>query len=102
MTVQSAALVFVVTTIPGQIRVSALLAEGTTRDDAAAIAALFPKSLKVTATRMSTATGESGMVCLTVNTKANGVIGETNETGNKRFESFLKHAARLGFTVEVR
>lgn len=87
------------------IRISAQLAEGTTREDAAKIVALFPKSLKLIATTISSLPDddhspgiESGCITHTIDLmpkKGNA----TNETGLRRYATFVKAARKLGFEL---
>lgn len=90
------------------------LPEPSTREDAQAIAAMFPKSLRVKGTTLSTfdhdlrdRTGEYrnftvGFVAIDVKLTATEVTGSENETGIKRFRSFLKNCEKLGFEVEYK
>jgi hypothetical protein len=91
---------FTVTHTADQIHACAVLATGTTKADAQAIVARFPKSVGLKA---SECTGDDfewvGAVYFTAVLKANDTNGGANETGLKRYAAFTKHAAKLGFTV---
>lgn len=73
---------------------------------AAEVAARFPKSAKVLSQQLSTFDRETG-ANLTLGTvhfaaylMANGVNGGRNETGIKRYHTFVRAAERLGYAVE--
>lgn len=71
-----------------------------TREEALAAAAVFPKSLLVGAGTIALADHKwaytAGLVVNLQPTKGN----DRNEGGIKRYRSFLKHAAKNGFSVE--
>jgi hypothetical protein len=88
--------------------------------EAKRIAALFPKSVGVKASRVSyspmvgsdeyggrhderdySRSVSRGMVVLGARLMADGVNKGVNESGLKRAASFLKHAARLGYEVRL-
>lgn len=75
------------------------LAEGTTRDDAAQIAALFPKSLKLTASLCSGEGSSCGFVRMQISLKGTKANGGTNEAGLARYAKFKAHAEKLGFAL---
>jgi hypothetical protein len=86
----------------------ALARDASTKADAEAIAALFPKSLRVKGTTLwgheHNDTGEfvswsCGYVKFLADFRANGVQGAANETGAKRVASFLRKAAQLGYST---
>ena len=93
---------FNVKTTPAQITA---IAAAPTVDAAREIAALFPKSLRIRAhvwTRVDPATDElvdQGGVWMSVDTAPSRVTGEVNESGMRRYRSFLKHCKRLGFEI---
>lgn len=66
------------------------------------IAAAFPKATKIRGGAISTSTGKEGYINLYAELTPNGSNRGVNETGLKRFRSFLKAAERLGHTVEYR
>jgi hypothetical protein len=74
-----------------------------TNEDAKAVAASFPKSVKVRASKAyGLANGKwttCGWVTFCVEYKATGVTGTENEGGLKRLAAFRKNAAKLGFQV---
>lgn len=78
-------------------------ADVTTRADAEAIAALFPKSAKVYGTRCCGKRGDEwtewGLVKFQVGFTKDGVTGQFNETGLKRYRSFRRACNNLGFEV---
>lgn len=83
-----------------------------TREDAQALAAQFPKSLRIKASCLSTydkahyeKTGEyineiKGYVVIQVSLRSTGVTGEYNETGAKRWDSFKRNCSKLGIELE--
>ena len=73
-----------------------------TREEAQAVAAMFPKSVKMIASSISFGDGRADVntVSFCVYTTANKTTVEVNETGMKRYNAFVKAAAKLGFTVE--
>lgn len=103
---------FTYSAVDHRIEASLAMDEGTTREDAEALAAEFPKSLRVHGTTLSTydhelrdRTGEyrhftTGYVALSVNLQSTEKTGEFNETGLKRWASFKKHLDRLGYELE--
>lgn len=76
-----------------------------TKEEAQAIAALFPKSARVMGTTLSGCLDGNlqstvGYVHFWVELQSNGVTGARNETGLKRYRSFRRWAERLGFATE--
>lgn len=76
-----------------------------TSEEADAIVALFPKSVKVWATTLDgiTETGSSELithlVMLRVILTANSVTGAVNETGTRRVRAFLRTIRANGFEI---
>ena len=73
------------------------------------IAAMFPKSVKMYATKLATYTPGDysdrftvGLVNMEATLVANGVNGGKNEAGIKRVRSFMKNAEKLGFKTEYK
>lgn len=99
-------LTFVAECAGGRITVTCALDEGTTRETAEAVAALFPRSCKLRGTTLSgrrNAAGErfeSGYLTFHAALHANGVHGARNETGITRYKRLLAHAAQLGYSIE--
>jgi hypothetical protein len=93
------------TGVPEQPNFIELTAVVPTTDDAKQVAAQFPKSLRVGSTRLTTpewTPGEHrsyGYVRLQVFLTANDANGGINEGGIKRYQSFMRHVGRLGYTV---
>lgn len=73
-----------------------------TPDEAAAIAAQFPKSIGLRAHRFTGRPGatETGEVVLQADLCPNKPRQGVNEDGVKRYRSFRKHAERLGHKVD--
>jgi hypothetical protein len=88
-----------------------------TKEDAQVVAALFPKSVKVKGTTLTGHIDENlqdipwhsahgkpyrtvGYVKFRATFERNGVTGEFNETGLKRYRSFRRNAEKLGFGTE--
>ncbi len=67
---------------------------------AAAIAAAFPKSLRLRACSLSSQDGYRPYINFHVRLSADGVNGGFNETGVKRYRSFRKQIEKLGHTAE--
>jgi hypothetical protein len=87
------------------IRISAKLGEGTTREDAQAIVALFPKSVKLVASVIDSIpdddyspSTESGYIRQTIDLSAKKG-NSANESGLRRYATFVKHARKLGFAL---
>jgi hypothetical protein len=85
-----------------RIEAAAQLPAGSTYEDAQAIAALFPKSVKVVGTTVSFSDGREpvGCVLFSASITANKTTGEVNEASMRRYNTFLKAAAKLGFVIE--
>jgi hypothetical protein len=81
-----------------------ITAKCSTVEAAREIAALFPKSMKVRATTLTSyATGEAvvtGIICFRAGLRSDGVNGGRNETGIKRYRSLVAKLAKHGFSTE--
>lgn len=94
------------------IKAHAKLPEGTTAEDAQAIADKFPKYVKVIGTTCSTYAGtpgqddyrpfDCGYVGLDLNFKQNATTGEFNESAQRRWNGFRKALAEQGWSLEYR
>lgn len=71
-----------------------------TKEDAQAIAAMFPKSVRAFGCSLSNSDEGSGHVSVEVNLKATKVTGSVNEAGIKRLASALRTIERNGGAVE--
>lgn len=74
-------------------------------EEARELRSQFPKGLRLIATSLMHYEVDgwgatTGLLVLDVDLRSNGVTGEVNETGIRRYRSFRKHAARLGFDTE--
>ncbi len=69
--------------------------------DAEAVAARFPKSCQVRVTRTASLDwdGDRGSVKMQVKLSPDAVNRGVNEAGLRRYRSFARHAARLGYRV---
>lgn len=96
--VRQDALVFLAEATADFIQVSAVVE---TEADAQAVAAQFPKSLKLRGTSIhgSDWDGPRGYLSVRVQLSANGVNKGANESGLKRYRSFARHAGRLRYEV---
>lgn len=70
------------------------------REAAQAFAALLPKSCKVRATTINGRGYSAGFLQFHANLNTNGVVGERNEAGIKRYRSLVAACERLGVTIE--
>jgi hypothetical protein len=83
---------------PQWISISTLAAD---RDEAEAFVAKFPKSVKLGVSVFGNSGNHArmGFVQQSIKLSANGVHGEKNETGIKRYYTFKKACAKLGITI---
>lgn len=84
---------------PASIYVSAALP---TRQDADALVARFPKSVKLYAADLNGDPLNTARVRATIDLLGTTANGGVNETGLKRYRSILKSAAKLGITVDFK
>lgn len=73
-----------------------------TLEQAVEIAGWFPKSCRIEATRLVSASSVRGYVRGGASLRSNGVNGGVNETGLRRYRSIVRHCQRLGITTGYR
>jgi hypothetical protein len=72
------------------------------REASQALAATFPKALRVKASTCGTSTGTLFQVIAQQSLQGNGTTGERNETGERRVRRLLATLDRLGIAIDYR
>ena len=83
--------------LPGQYKAEL---EFASIEEAKRVQALFPKSAKVYLVQVYSATGTTARLVAQESLASNARTGEKNEASIRKYRSFLRSAAKLGFGVE--
>jgi hypothetical protein len=84
---------------PQAVTVTARVA---TEEDARTIAALFPKTVGLRASGLVGSAEHTGYLHFSAKLLKDGVVGDRNETGLRRFARLIAKAAELGIKIEYR